>query len=279
MDADSFTYGIELEGVFNYLTLDKLIGMYPRKIEKKSDGSVRSNDIRRMFPACYNYNTFPQEINAGVFKTQKEVLDLLGELRAFKDHFFDKSCGLHLHIKPKRNARNVRARIFDFGFLRDVEKYAYTNLCEHVKARRRNRYCLPDTNIYRTVREIREGSKYKFMRNHTEHGTLEFRFFSPCEHKAENIKMFMDYFIARLGDVKNGKKSITRIKRNVNFKELKLEQYVKCAVNVYEDRYRKHPWERDSKIVFEHTHKIAGCATDIEQEFKIEKITKRNRYQ
>jgi len=50
---------------------------------------------------------------------------------------------------------------------------------------------------------MEQSEKYKFMRNHKHYGTYEFRFFSPCEHKIENIEKFLNYFFTELDKEKS----------------------------------------------------------------------------
>jgi hypothetical protein len=48
------------------------------------------------------------------------------------------------------------------------------------------------------------------MKNH-EQGTIEFRFFSACEHRDKNIKMFLSYFIKELNKKGSGAKVKTAL--------------------------------------------------------------------
>ncbi len=194
MNCNSFSYGVEIEGVFSNTLIKNLKSKI--EVKTKTDGSVQDDRIIAKYKlSSDDIVDNCQEINMGIFKKQSALMEVLTMVESQKLHFWDRSCGLHLHIKPKKDIGLIYDKIIDFAFLQNVENFAYENLCTHIKRRKSNTYCLPYKDLCKTVEDFQESEKYRFVRLHSNYKTMEFRFFTPCEHKCENIKTFLDYFI------------------------------------------------------------------------------------
>lgn len=200
-----FTFGFEIEGIFS-------IGL-PEKLQKfsfsrKSDGSVHSSDIiddNRIIRGLIDDYT---EYNVGIFKNKEDLLNAVRLFENGKNYFMDTSCGLHLHIKPKDE--KIKELFWDLDFISKLENFAFKNLCECQKKRYGNRFCEVYTNLKYFISDIKNQEKYRFVRNHPS-GTLEFRFFSPCPHKAENIEKFLNYMFRLLEKQEPKKKETIEI--------------------------------------------------------------------
>lgn len=226
LTQNSFTYGVELEGAFTKTLISKMMeGKHT--LNAKTDSSVRWHRIistcKKTIPG-FNIHSIvsgKQEIDIGVFNNQDELFNVLR--LAKEGYFWDKSCGLHLHIKPKRNIDMLGSKIFDVDFLMRVQQFAYTGLCPHISVRRRNRYCRPYRNLENLIfREIRN-DKYSFIYHNPDYKTFEMRFFAPCQHRVENIQKFMAYFIKELN-------TVTTLKsKTIIFKSLQAEDILQIA--------------------------------------------------
>jgi hypothetical protein len=199
---NAWTYGFEIEGLFTkkiYTTLGKL----SCDIKRKGDGSVHVSEIMSQNGVDRDDLDSCTEYNVGIFNNQEDLITAVEVFKNKKNYFMDESCGLHLHIKPKfLGSKEV---FWDFTLIEKLEKYAFSTLCKCQAKRKRNRFC----DIYRSnddlIYETKNYEKYRFVRNHPS-GTLEFRFFSPCEHKVDNIQKFLKYLF-RLLDKQEAKKS------------------------------------------------------------------------
>ncbi len=205
MDKNSLTYGFEIEGAFTKKLISKLqVGNF--HLQTKNDGSIKYSELvsqYRQKTGIWNTDLLfgnCEEITLGVFKKQTDLLKVMKKINA-KNYYWNGSCGLHLHVKPKRNVIWNKHRILDLVFIKDLQKFAYGNLCEHVKDRRGNQYCKPYKNIENMRNRAFGKDKYSFVRFHEHYKTFEFRFFSPCEHKAKNAELFLNYFVKRLNKV------------------------------------------------------------------------------
>jgi hypothetical protein len=200
-----FTYGFEIEGAFDYHLRDGLITLANQKkynVDFKGDSSVgimrRIDDINA------------DEINFGVFNSFSEMIKCLYLFRNGDNYIENQSCGLHIHIKPKRGwGKKLKTLIFDSQFIDKIQKWAMHNLCDRIKNRVRineNQYCAKyNTNDLNGLAwSLRRHDKYRFFRNHTI-GTIEFRFFSPCVHKEKNVIKFFKFFFMELAKQKREK--------------------------------------------------------------------------
>ena len=221
---DYFTYGFELEGNFTYHLLKKIdreAALMRKKenrlnfVERKFDGSVRD-----LCPSIPHYEIVAEEeVNVGIFKDFDNMLKILGMFRNEKDYFSNYSCGLHVHIKPKK--RELRRLFADYDYIRNLQNFARLNLCPEVRARiegmaNTTNYCKTYGNFISTLYSWKGSQKYLFVRNHPL-GTLEFRFLSACEHKVENAKRFFGYLFRTLSKVKP-------IKEKTSFIEISSEK-------------------------------------------------------
>lgn len=180
------TYGFEIEGAFGDLLAEKLKQIKPTLfIDCKADSSVsiHSDLSQKIFEW--------EELNIGIFSDRLKLLDCLSLFNS-DVYEYNKTCGLHLHIKPL--ADSDKQRLLSFNFVMSLNRYAKKVMCDCVAKRlRSNRFCRPYHRLGSTRYAFKNAEKYQIMRNHTELGTLEFRFFAPCEHKIDNVKKLLDY--------------------------------------------------------------------------------------
>ena len=150
---DDFTYGFELEGVFDrdfILSVEKQMLKKKLYLDLKDDSSVNVGNIiddngdgngidnNLMFD---NNDNYVSEVNIGVFDKFKDMLALLKMFENGKNYFSDESCGLHIHIKPKEKKKFLRGQIFDSEFIDNLQEYA-SLLCYDIKENRlNNSYC------------------------------------------------------------------------------------------------------------------------------------------
>lgn len=235
-----FTYGVEVEGLFTTKALKEL-GKKTR-LDKKTDGSVHGDRIFDRIPLITQAEIAKgiTEINTDIFTKQDKMLEAIALLKNGDNYFCDNSCGLHLHIKPKLDYGYLRDKIEDYRFIKKLEKFGF-GLCEHLKARRGNYYCETYKGIERTRVDLAYGEKYRFVRNHKEYGTYEFRFFAPCEHKVENIKKFLSYFFAELDKEKRAKKTSVNLCPNT---ERTLTFSIKIPNNINKTITESHTIQR-----------------------------------
>ncbi len=190
---NSFTYGFEIEGLFSKSVINKLNGLC--SVDRKTDGSVHGRDIastNRIDLDDIEGGSYwsPTELGLGVFSNIKSLLEVMGLFINKKTYFMDESCGLHLHIKAKELEN--REVFWDLPLIKKLEEFAFTELCNCQKKRKDNRFCLNYGAFRCFYSDIVSKTKYRFVRNHPS-GTMEFRFFCPCEHKVENVEKFLNY--------------------------------------------------------------------------------------
>lgn len=229
-EDNDFTYGFEIEGIFRKELRKKLLELEESlgwDTYLKGDGSVHGGDICR---SAGIYDTYEiahgTEYNIGIFNNLK---DLLGAIKIFengKNYYMDESCGLHLHIKPKRDIKNTKGLFWDLDLIKKLEEFADTKLCSCVKKRKGNRYCEQYNDFERFLEDYKYGEKYRFVRNHPS-GTMEFRFLSPCKHKEENVEKFVKYLISNLSK-QEAKKSDT-IELEVKETVIPFDTFVKST--------------------------------------------------
>ncbi|MAG45107.1 hypothetical protein CL633_04455 [bacterium] len=183
INKNSFTYGFELEGSFHENILDRLGIENP-----KEDGSVNID---------HNYDWRGEEIDLGIFQTFNAMME---KLKMFTSDVYrsNQTCGLHVHIKPKKH--KLTNFILDFTLIQKLQKYAESELCLCVQDRlQNNTYCRKYQDIINTHKEIKRYEKYRFFRNHPIE-TLEFRFFSACSHKIDNVNKFLGFLVKAYND-------------------------------------------------------------------------------
>jgi len=202
---NDFTFGFELEGAFKQDLINSLWGS-GLDVECKDDCSV--NAQTNLFePATQTreddngseYEEEISEVNLGIFDNFSELVKWLKKFKNGTNYVSNSSCGLHIHIKPREN--DVKMQMFDENFIDKLQKYAMT-LCNCVQDRvKNNHFCMPAESLRQKMQFYRLKTKYAFMGNHPQ-GTIEFRFFSACEHKTENVKRFFEYFFEEINKVK-----------------------------------------------------------------------------
>jgi len=215
--SNYFTYGFELEGVFGIDVIDKVEGL-GYDVDLKEDGSVRDRDLPYSNMAEYSHecnhdnhdedescdddNTgTATEAGIGIFKDFKSFISVLALFKNEKNYFENDSCGLHVHIKPKKSYEDTRYMAFDKKLIKNVQSYASSSLCEHVRQRvASNSYCKSWGSFSDMLYKYKRREKYSFMGNHHS-GTIEFRFFAPCKHKVENVFKFFKFFFAELNRI------------------------------------------------------------------------------
>jgi hypothetical protein len=223
---EQFTYGFEIEGLFDKTVIKKLSRL-KCDCEVKRDGSVDTWRIimDNHVSTEYIYGNGSQEyteFNVGVFQNKKDLFEALSCFVNGTTYFMDKSCGLHLHIKPKES--ELKELFWDLDFIKDLEKFAYTELCPCVKSREKNNYCKKYGSFDDFYQDHKHQEKYRFVRNHPS-GTMEFRFFAPCEHKEDNVKKFLAYMEELLAKQEH-KKTASIILEDFNTIELEDQCYV-----------------------------------------------------
>lgn len=218
--AEQFTYGFEIEGAVHkklYRKLQRLGIREKFNIDDHEDGSVHV--------ATPNYDWISRgipptnELAIGIFDNFNDMMKVLKMFENKKNYLENSSCGLHLHIKPKKGEQEniLRHQIQDHEFILQLQKWAYDNLCRRIKtriARTGSSYCHPYKGFSDTYRRWKSRAKHQFVRNHP-FETFEFRFLSTCEHKEENVEKFFNYFFKEL------KKRKTNLQRRFHLPKLK----------------------------------------------------------
>lgn len=241
---DYFTYGFEIEGLFTKQSIRKITENLERRkidIDIKSDGSV---SVR---PTKLDIEYIDErECAIGVFKKFKDMLKAMSFFENDNNYFYDTSCGLHIHIKPIQHHKELKAMILDYNLILNLQSWVKNNLCNCNNNRllHNNNYCQNYTSFKNAHYSVAHNDKYKFIKNH-ESGTVEFRFFSPCEHKIDNVSIFFDYLFKILSKTKPLKektfilpKALSIPKQNYNH-NLGLIENVK--VNAYYPPALKEP--------------------------------------
>ena len=229
----NFSYGFEIEGVFT-LKLIKSLEKYGDGFRLRSDGSVRWNSIIDKYDLGEEIRNLTddgnEEVNLGIFKSQKELLKALKLFEDGKNYFQNESCGLHLHVYPL--LQPAREIFWGYKFIKRIQNFAYSELCECVKKRKTNTYCKPYTTFKNTLNEYQRQEKYAFVRNHPQK-TLEFRFLAPCEHKVENVKKFLEFMRQEMT------KKTNKVQTHIFLKELPdLEKDFDYSVGSGEKTYK-----------------------------------------
>lgn len=232
LTTKSFTYGFEIEGVFERNLLDSL----PSDTEIKEDGSI---DWARIMI----YNKIPEhkvscsdetEVNLGVFNDLDELSEKLSLFKNGKTYWQDDRCGLHLHIKPKKDIKITKGLFWDIELIKKLEEFAFNKLCSCIKLRENNRFCESYDSFGSFYRDFKRNEKYRFVRNHPS-GTMEFRFFCPCQHKVKNVEKFIEYMIELLNK-QEAKKSIS-VTLQDNFVELATNFRNKISTEIKDNNY------------------------------------------
>lgn len=134
--SNNFTWGFELEGhisqdLKDILETERDNGKF-NDLELKGDGSVSVND-RIIDPAYYEYNSdsyIIEETAIGVFDNLETLKKYLRLFKNGVNYESNKTCGLHIHLKPKEKNEHLKGMIFDKEFITKLENYSKL-LCEH----------------------------------------------------------------------------------------------------------------------------------------------------
>lgn len=283
--SSKFNYGFEIEGVFSRNLWDTLCNLVrkerrlrqtkalltritlPINVDLGSDGSIRIDrtaitHIRKSpdDPADWIFspggNGQEKEMRLGIFKSYKQTMNYLSLFKNKKNYLENKSCGLHLHIRPTEKDWFFKQKIWDYDFIKKLEGWAVRNLCEKVKTRiKSNKYCSKYKGLNSTFRDYIRGEKWKFMRNHPKK-TIEFRFFSTCEHKEKNISKFLDYFFTTLSRIRPLAKthfilpSLLYPKAKVFTKKFIIRSPKERVVRINLDRVRKKRKKKELTLIW-----------------------------
>lgn len=230
------TFGFELEGVCEKEFWSELQGYG----NFTHDGSVRSYELGRGKEKVEMQQIDYCEFRSKVFTDSDKLLLLLDRFKNDKNYFSNKSCGLHLHI----GSRNSEYRAYLVSLLRSYRiltnlQNRARELCHHIKRERtRCEYC---QFFPRSLSDMFEGlqssSKYHFVNFH-EQGTLEFRFFSACQHKVKNVADFLDTFLHEIGKPQVFRQAVyspPRQKHHNDYDLLQYQRLTRSAVSTYPD--------------------------------------------
>jgi hypothetical protein len=210
---NDFTYGVEIEGAITRNLHRKLMATLPEyvNIDYESDGSAMSSHSTTIISQLDSpLQTHLQEVKLGIFEKYNDLINAVACFENGVNYGTDFSCGLHIHIKPKGTIKQqtiMKNRIMDMKLITKLQNFA-ENLSPVIKERliRRGSWCHEYKGLNDTRYQLRISDKCRFMRQHDEYGTLEFRFFSPYNNKLNDIKHFFDYFFELLNDKKLKKK-------------------------------------------------------------------------
>jgi len=221
--SEQFTYGFEIEGAFGCKLLKGLYDDGRKKgycLDEKEDGSVNVG-VPQVKRYKFEDPDELQELGIGIFENLKAMLDVVRHFKNDKNYLQDDSCGLHVHIKPKDD-EELKRRIFDYDFIRHLQKWASDNLCEEIRYRiAHSSFCRPHGGLLNMYTSVNHQAKHVFVGNHPQK-TLEFRFFSTCEHKTKNIELFFREFFRELAKIEIGKSKNFRLQSSGDEEILKV---------------------------------------------------------
>lgn len=221
-NKNKFTWGAEIEGHFKIKFRDELFKLFRSNkysninLNITGDGSVDNlYDMEIQENSNINaYNWKGKEMKLGIFRKYDDMINILSLFENGNNYLRNDSCGIHIHIKPKLKYKKLKYLLADYKFIIDLQKFAEKNLCWLTRDRiKNNTYCKPYTTLSKTFTAWKVERKYSFVRNHPQ-GTLEFRFFSTCKHKIENINIFFNYFFENLNKIENSKYYSLPLKKN-----------------------------------------------------------------
>jgi hypothetical protein len=221
------TYGFEIEGYINYRLYDQLKRLQSDGLcfGAKCDGSVNfdRDELERLDDVQDSYS----EYVLGIFKSKDNLLQTLRLFKNGVNYLNNESTGLHLHVGMDGD---TRALFNDWDFIGRLQKFFRLGdgVCDCIHERyRHNDYCEPylkrqqvnELASYQDLKQFlyewNDRKKYRLMRNHPQ-GTLEFRIFSCCQHKEQNIKNFIAFLHEELPKLKQDKSIIFNIEEQKN---------------------------------------------------------------
>lgn len=221
---NELTFGFEIEGMFKEGINKFVPGIFV------SDGSVRSlvptfeaqliprsypcvdcirNEDQTIHTYCSIHHAvyrreggISTEYNSPIFADFKKLLEVLKKFDN-KNHIWNRTCGLHLHVGIKSgNCTKLYNSMSNMNLLDKIEKEAITWCpCQEGRLVERTAYYdkYPNSNDLISCTKGNYDRKYRLMRFHREHHTLEFRFLCPCEHKVQNVIKLMNIITGYLG--------------------------------------------------------------------------------
>ena len=227
-----FTYGFEIEGAFTN-ELCRELRAYAREhkynFKFKYDGSVSVS------PSWgYSIRSPYSEINLGVFKRFEDMIEVLQMFTA-SNYVSNTTCGLHVHVKPKYywNDEKIMDMFWSYEFVKKMQKYADTNLCdcqhERLHSRPGERYCAFHKNFAYLRNNFMRQSKFVFVGNHPS-GTYEFRFFSACSHKVQNVKKFFAFAFDELAEISPDKSVKVNLDKGGTSKTINIDFATQLSV-------------------------------------------------
>ena len=243
---NKFTYGFEIEGLFSRKLRDSLsMQLSERNFRLEIHGDSSVNIDKDAGDENISYSD-GQEFTLGIFPYFGDVLKFL-DLFKSPDYEFNRSCGLHVHIMPKALELGLRELTADIGLIKASQKWAFENLCNHIKHERKGSdYCRNyPVAIQNFSLQWRRSSKYHFVRNHPL-GTFEFRFFSACTHKVDNVKKFFSFFFDELSKIKPQKNftstvseqtKVQTLEANIESINPRIAENEPLIVNIGDDIY------------------------------------------
>lgn len=190
---------------------------------------------------AYTGNNMASEYASPIFDDFSEMVKMLKLFKNNDNYVSNQTCGLHLHVGVKEKVLGSEIvtksvlQYDDLGGVREglrqetvqiktkywkklyqtvqnwqLQNYLYKEAlndycdCQKLRLTTNDRYC----KVYPTRSDMVNASygsniKYSFMNFHRGYNTLEFRFFSPCQHKAENVYKLVSSLTDFLGEEAN----------------------------------------------------------------------------
>lgn len=199
-------------------------------------------------------NELVQEYASEIF-TEFEKFQAVIEMFDDKNYASNRTCGFHFHIGMKPEAhfkkltyKNLWNAVGNLAFLKALYDEACTwcpcqkkRLCsydDHYYQFWKNPYDFIST--YNRKYQFRNfngdaSTKFRFLHFHNDFSTLEFRFLSPCKHKAANAEKLLSYLTDYLAsnDIIQASEDVPQVaskQHNVDLiKQINSERKYVCA--------------------------------------------------
>jgi hypothetical protein len=191
-ETKGFTFGFEVEGVFNKDLRDLLTagGTF------KGDGSVHIDacpiaEDKRILCDTSDSET-AREYASPIFKSLDRAVEQL-KLFTAPNYHSNKTCGVHFHIGYK--VKNALFNKFqDEPICQQLQRQFMPLMCKCVKERvsgEQAHWCMLHDNYYRGFATT---DKYRAVHFHTSYNTIELRLFAPCRHLMNNLRAVLTEF-------------------------------------------------------------------------------------